>query len=28
VEWKSGAALTAAKARVKAFLSKHTPPRA
>jgi pimeloyl-ACP methyl ester carboxylesterase len=27
-EWKSGAALTAAKARVKAFLAKHTPPRA
>jgi hypothetical protein len=24
-EWKSGAALTSAKARVKEFLSKHTP---
>ncbi len=27
-EWKSGAALTAAKARVKEFLSKHAPARA
>ena len=27
-EWKSGAALTSAKTRVKEFLSKHTPPRA
>jgi pimeloyl-ACP methyl ester carboxylesterase len=26
-EWKSGAALTSAKARVKEFLSKHTPDR-
>jgi pimeloyl-ACP methyl ester carboxylesterase len=26
-EWKSGAALTAAKARVKEFLAKHTPSR-
>jgi pimeloyl-ACP methyl ester carboxylesterase len=27
-EWKSGAALTSAKARVAAFLAKHTPSRA
>jgi len=27
-EWKTGAALTAAKARVKEFLTKHTPSRA
>jgi pimeloyl-ACP methyl ester carboxylesterase len=27
-EWKTGAALTSAKARVKEFLSKHTPARA
>jgi pimeloyl-ACP methyl ester carboxylesterase len=27
-EWKSGAALTAARARVKEFLAKHTPSRA
>jgi pimeloyl-ACP methyl ester carboxylesterase len=27
-EWKTGAALTAAKARVKEFLAKHTPSRA
>jgi pimeloyl-ACP methyl ester carboxylesterase len=27
-EWKEGAALTSAKARVAAFLAKHTPPRA
>jgi hypothetical protein len=27
-EWKTGAALTAAKARVKEFLTKHTPERA
>jgi pimeloyl-ACP methyl ester carboxylesterase len=27
-EWKTGAALTAAKARVKEFLAKHTPDRA
>jgi pimeloyl-ACP methyl ester carboxylesterase len=27
-EWKSGAALTSAKARIAAFLAKHTPPRA
>lgn len=27
-EWKSGAALTSAKGRVKEFLAKHTPPRA
>jgi pimeloyl-ACP methyl ester carboxylesterase len=26
-EWKTGAALTAARARVKEFLAKHTPPR-
>jgi hypothetical protein len=26
-EWKTGAALTSAKARVKEFLSKHTPAR-
>ncbi|MGH7384424.1 MAG: hypothetical protein ACREKG_04520 [Candidatus Rokuibacteriota bacterium] len=25
-EWKTGAALTAARARVKEFLAKHTPP--
>jgi hypothetical protein len=24
-EWKTGAALTSARARVKEFLSKHTP---
>jgi hypothetical protein len=27
-EWKSGAALDAARGRVKEFLAKHTPPRA
>jgi hypothetical protein len=27
-EWKTGAALGSAKARVKEFLSKHTPARA
>ena len=27
-EWKTGAALTTAKARVAAFLAKHTPSRA
>jgi hypothetical protein len=27
-EWKTGAALTATRARVKEFLSKHTPSRA
>jgi len=27
-EWKTGAALTAAKARVAEFLAKHTPARA
>jgi hypothetical protein len=27
-EWKTGAALTSAKARVTGFLSKHTPARA
>jgi pimeloyl-ACP methyl ester carboxylesterase len=27
-EWKSGAALASAKARIKAFLTKHTPARA
>jgi hypothetical protein len=27
-EWKTGAALTSAKARVKEFLAKHTPSRA
>jgi hypothetical protein len=27
-EWKTGAALTQAKARVKDFLTKHTPARA
>jgi hypothetical protein len=26
-EWKTGAALTQAKARVKEFLAKHTPAR-
>jgi hypothetical protein len=27
-EWKTGAALTSAKARLKEFLSQHTPSRA
>jgi hypothetical protein len=27
-EWKTGAALTSAKARIAAFLAKHTPSRA
>ena len=27
-EWKEGAALTSAKARIAVFLAKHTPPRA
>jgi hypothetical protein len=27
-EWKTGAALTSARARVKEFLAKHTPPGA
>jgi hypothetical protein len=27
-EWKTGAALTSAKTRVKEFLSQHTPSRA
>jgi hypothetical protein len=27
-EWKTGAALTAARARVKAFFASHTPARA
>jgi hypothetical protein len=26
-EWKTGGALTSAKARIKQFLSKHTPVR-